>query len=80
VVVMELPSPPATAAPAGAPLPTTEPRRRARPWRRRSRGAGFLPKGLLFAALIADPRWLHFSAMYQRLQGDARLRNAAIAT
>jgi Protein of unknown function (DUF1207) len=44
------------------------------------RGLEVLPKGLLFAALIADPRWLHFSAMYQRFQEDARLRNAAIAT
>jgi Protein of unknown function (DUF1207) len=44
------------------------------------RGLEVLPKGLLFAALISDPRWLHFSAMYQRFQEDARLRNAAIAT
>jgi hypothetical protein len=44
------------------------------------RGLEVLPKGLLFAPLIADPRWPHFSAVYQRFQHDGRLENAAIAS
>jgi hypothetical protein len=43
------------------------------------RGLQVLPKGLLFAPLIADPRWPHFSAVYQHFQ-HARLGNAAIAS
>jgi len=31
---------------------------------------GFLPRGYLFDALLADPRWPHFSAAYQRYLGD----------
>jgi hypothetical protein len=44
------------------------------------RGLEVLPKGLLFSPLIADPRWPHFSASYQRFHDDARLSNAAIAS
>jgi hypothetical protein len=40
----------------------------------------WLPKGLLFAPLIADPRWPHFSVAYQRYLGDDRLRDAATAS
>jgi hypothetical protein len=44
------------------------------------RGLQVLPKGLLFAPLIADPRWPHFAAIYQRFHEDARLENAATAS
>ena len=33
---------------------------------------GFLPRGYLFDALLADPRWPHFSAAYHRYLGDDR--------
>lgn len=36
----------------------------------------FLPKGYLFAPLIADPRWPHFSITYQRFLDDRQLGNA----
>ena len=82
VVVVELRQPPATAPPAASPLPTTAvtpsgPVVEAEVPRR---GLEVLPKGLLFAPLIADPRWPHFSAVYQRFHEDARLGNAAIAS
>jgi Protein of unknown function (DUF1207) len=35
----------------------------------------FLPKGTLFRPLIADPRWPHFSAAYQRYLGDKELQD-----
>jgi len=38
---------------------------------------GFLPGGNLFDPLIADPRWPHFSATYQRYLGDPELKNVA---
>jgi len=40
------------------------------------RGIEFLPKGYLFAPLIADPRWPHFSITYQRFLDDRQLGNA----
>jgi len=62
---------PTTAAtPAGQAVESQVPRR----------GLEVLPKGLLFSPLIADPRWPHFSAVYQRFHDDARLDNAAIAS
>jgi hypothetical protein len=79
VVITELRQPPATAPPAAAPLPTTAatPSGTAVEAEVPRRGLEILPKGLLFAPLIADPRWPHFSAVYQRFLEDARLSNAA---
>src|SRR5262249_44382776 len=82
VLVVELQQPPATAPPAAAPLPTTTPTPSgpAVAVEVPRRGLEVLPKGLLFAPLIADPRWPHFSAVYQRYLNDARLGNAGTAT
>ena len=83
VVVVDLRQPPATAAPATpSPQPTTAatPSGPAVEAEVARRGLEVLPKGLLFAPLIADPRWPHFSAAYQRFHEDARLRNAATAS
>ncbi len=82
VMVVELAQPPAAAPPAAAPLPTTAatPSGTAVESEVPRRGLEILPKGLLFAPLIADPRWPHFSAVYQRFHEDARLDNAAIAS
>jgi Protein of unknown function (DUF1207) len=82
VEVVEQREPPATAPPATAPLPTTAatPTGPAVEAEVPRRGLEVLPKGLLFAPLIADPRWPHFSAVYQRFHEDARLGNAAIAS
>ena len=81
VVVVELRQPPATAPPAASPMPTTAatPTGPAVESETPLRGLEILPKGLLFSPLIADPRWPHFSASYQRFL-DARLRNAATAS
>ncbi|MCG8693333.1 MAG: DUF1207 domain-containing protein [Minwuiales bacterium] len=38
--------------------------------------AEFLPDGRLFQPLLADPRWPHFSAAYQRYVDDEELQNA----
>ncbi|HET6369409.1 MAG TPA: DUF1207 domain-containing protein, partial [Pseudomonadales bacterium] len=38
---------------------------------------GFLPRGYLFDALLADPRWPHFSAAYQRYLGDDQFTDIA---
>lgn len=37
----------------------------------------FLPKKQLFQPLLADPRWPHFSASYQRYQDNDQLKNVA---
>src|SRR5688500_8110474 len=37
--------------------------------------AGVLPGGTLFRPLIADPRWPHFAASYQRYLRDRQLRD-----
>jgi hypothetical protein len=37
----------------------------------------FLPRGQLFQTLLADPRWPHFSAAYQRYYDDDQLNNVA---
>jgi hypothetical protein len=80
VMIVALAQPPATAPPAATPLPTTAatPSGIAVEAEVPRRGLEFLPKGLLFAPLIADPRWPHFSAAYQRFLEDGRLSNAAI--
>ena len=82
VVVVDLRQPPATAAPAASQLPTTAatPSGPAVEAEVPRRGLEVLPRGLLFAPLIADPRWPHFSLLYQRFHEDARLGNAAIAS
>ena len=82
VVVVELRQPPATAPPAASPMPTTAstPTGPAVESETPLRGLEILPKGLLFSPLIADPRWPHFSAAYQRFHNDAGLRNAGVAT
>lgn len=82
VLVVELQQPPATAPPATSPLPTTAatPSGPAVEAEVPRRGVELFPRSLLFAPLIADPRWPHFSAVYQRFHDDARLSNAAIAS
>lgn len=40
----------------------------------------FLPRDLLFNSLLADPRWPHFSASYQRHVNSDRLENVGSAT
>jgi hypothetical protein len=77
IEVVESPSPPA-AAPAGAPrAPTTAPTPGGPAIQAEAAPAGveFLPRGALFAPLIADPRWPHFSISYQRVPDDPQLRN-----
>jgi uncharacterized protein DUF1207 len=82
VVAVDLRQPPAMAPPATSPPPTTAatPTGPAVEAEVARRGVEGLPKGLLFAPLIADPRWPHFSAVYQRYVDDPRLRNAATAS
>jgi hypothetical protein len=41
------------------------------------RETGFLPGGHLFRALIADPRWPHFSASYQYYINEGKLGSVA---
>jgi hypothetical protein len=82
VALVQLQQPPATAPPATSPLPTTAatPSGPAVAAEVPRRGIEYFPRGLLFAPLIADPRWPHFSAVYQRFHEDAQLDNAAIAS
>jgi len=40
----------------------------------------FLPRGLLFKPLLADPRWPHFSASYQRYLHNSQLASVGSAT
>lgn len=40
-------------------------------------GGRFFPRGRLFEPLVADPRWPHFSASYQRFVDDEELENTA---
>jgi hypothetical protein len=40
----------------------------------------FLPRDLLFKSLLADPRWPHFSASYQRYLGNDHLDGVGSAT
>ncbi|UCF94493.1 MAG: DUF1207 domain-containing protein [Desulfobacterales bacterium] len=39
----------------------------------------FLPRGLLFTPLLADPRWPHFSASYQNYSDNDQLQNVGSA-
>jgi hypothetical protein len=41
---------------------------------------GLLPGNLLFKPLIADPRWPHFSASWQRYVGDPQLKDTGSTT
>lgn len=41
--------------------------------------SGFLPPGQLFAPLLADPRWPHFSAAYRYYISDEELDHASVA-
>ncbi|MBI4183456.1 MAG: DUF1207 domain-containing protein [Proteobacteria bacterium] len=45
--------------------------------RRPAPEAGILPRGRLFAPVLADPRWPHFSAAYHAYMGDSELDNVA---
>ena len=56
-----------TAAPT-APAPPSPPPRVLRDWQ-----TGLLPGGTLFQPLMADPRWPHFAASYQRYLRDPTL-------
>jgi Protein of unknown function (DUF1207) len=82
VLVVDLKQPPATTPPGASPPPMVAPTLSgpAVATEVPPRGLEWLPKGLLFAQLIADPRWPHFSAAYQRYLDDDRLRNAATAS
>src|SRR6266404_5871929 len=62
------PSPP----PASEPTAPTPPLRVLSEWQ-----SGLLPGGSLFKPLIADPRWPHFAASYQRHQRDPQLVDVA---
>jgi hypothetical protein len=80
VEIVEVPVTPAAAAPpATAALPTITPTPSGPAVQAEvpRGGVEFLPKGYLFAPLIADPRWPHFSFTYQRFPNDRQLGNAA---
>jgi hypothetical protein len=57
---------------ADAPPPPGEPPRVLADWQ-----TGLLPGGTLFKPLIADPRWPHFAASFQRYLGDKQLTDVA---
>jgi hypothetical protein len=61
VEIVEGPPPAPRAEPAAPPRVLAE-------WQ-----TGLLPGGSLFKPLIADPRWPHFAASYQRYLGDRQL-------
>jgi hypothetical protein len=66
-----------TSAPPGSPPPAPESTAQAEPAAAppEALATGFLKAGRLFDPLIADPRWPHFGASYQRYLGDSELRN-----
>jgi hypothetical protein len=66
----ETPQPTQAATPTGTAVETEVP----------PRTVAALPKGYLFSPLIADPRWPHFSAAYQRFVDDPHLRNASVVS
>ena len=79
VEIVEVPVTPAAAAPPAAPAqPTIAPTPSGPAVQAEvpRRGIEFLPKGYLFAPLIADPRWPHFSITYQRFLDNGQLTNA----
>jgi hypothetical protein len=64
------PAPPPAIPPPGepaSPAPTV--------WAPETIETGFLPGGLIFDPLLADPRWPHFSASIQRYINDPDFRN-----
>ena len=61
-----------SAPPASEPTAPTPPLRVLAEWQ-----SGLLPGGSLFKPLIADPRWPHFAASYQRHQHDPQLVDVA---
>jgi hypothetical protein len=65
-------APPLVIAP---PAPPAEPPQILSEWQ-----VGPLPGGVLFRPLVADPRWPHFSAAYQRYVDDPQLKNVGSAT
>ncbi len=78
VEIVGVPATPAAAAPPTAPaLPTTAPTPSGPVVEAEvpRRAIEFLPSGYLFAPLIADPRWPHFSVTYQRYLDDPQLGN-----
>ncbi len=69
---MAMTSAPQTSIAAASPAPASSPKVL------KELATGFLPGGeLLFKPLIADPRWPHFSASYQRYLDDKQLRDVA---
>jgi hypothetical protein len=73
---------PAAPAPGTATRPTTAPTPRGPGVRAQVAPGGLevLPRGDLFAPLIADPRWPHFGLAYQRFVDDRQLTNVAAAS
>src|SRR5919204_5748308 len=69
VTRVEIVEGPPPAAPTPAPA---EPPRVLAEWQ-----TGLLPGGTLFRPLIADPRWPHFAASYQRYRHDRQLTDVA---
>ena len=63
---------PAAAAGSASPPPPPDPQKDVE-----KIDTGFLPRGYLFDALLADPRWPHFSAAFQRYLGDDRFAEMA---
>ena len=82
VEVVEAPAAPAPAAQPAAAAPATVPTPSGAAIQAEvpRRGIELLPKGYLFAPLIADPRWPHFSVVYQRFLDDRQLSNVAAVT
>ena len=64
-----------TPSPPSAPPPAPESPRVLGEWQ-----AGLLPGGVLFKPLIADPRWPHFAAAWQRYVADRQLSDVASAS
>ncbi len=74
VQVADAPPPaPGESAPAPAPETTAQAEAPAAP--PAALATGFLKAGTLFDPLIADPRWPHFGASYQRYLGGSELQN-----
>jgi hypothetical protein len=67
------PAPPSTLARPASVMP--DPPRVLSEWQ-----AGLLPGGVLFKPLIADPRWPHFAAAFQRYTADRQLKNVFSAS
>src|SRR5262249_2231151 len=67
----------ATAAAPTSPSTAAPPASAVRPAVDKTLPTGWLPAGLLFDPLIADPRWPNFSAGYQRYIGDRDFTDVA---